>query len=85
MTKSELIEALARRQTHLAFADVELAAGTVPVTLPFCSGADAESVCLTFSNPAALSLSSASVGLKAVTSGTSCNTTRVPKASPQPT
>ncbi|MBA2078492.1 HU family DNA-binding protein [Rhodanobacter sp. PCA2] len=25
MTKSELIEALARRQTHLAFADVELA------------------------------------------------------------
>ncbi|MGN6228605.1 MAG: integration host factor subunit beta, partial [Dyella sp.] len=25
MTKSELIEALARRQTHLAFADVEMA------------------------------------------------------------
>ncbi len=25
MTKSQLIEALARRQTHLAFADVELA------------------------------------------------------------
>ena len=29
MTKSELIEALARRQTHLAFADVELAVKSV--------------------------------------------------------
>jgi integration host factor subunit beta len=29
MTKSELIEALARRQTHLAFADVEMAAKSV--------------------------------------------------------
>ncbi|CAM5329850.1 integration host factor subunit beta [Rhodanobacter lindaniclasticus] len=29
MTKSELIEALARRQTHLAFADVEMAVKSV--------------------------------------------------------
>ncbi|HET8764865.1 MAG TPA: integration host factor subunit beta [Rhodanobacter sp.] len=29
MTKSELIEALARRQTHLAFADVELAVKSI--------------------------------------------------------
>ena len=29
MTKSELIEALARRQTHLAFGDVELAVKNV--------------------------------------------------------
>ena len=29
MTKSELIEALARRQTHLAFSDVELAVKNV--------------------------------------------------------
>ncbi|MGN2249944.1 integration host factor subunit beta [Frateuria edaphi] len=29
MTKSELIEALARRQTHLAFSDVELAVKSV--------------------------------------------------------
>ncbi|BBD79642.1 integration host factor subunit beta [Aerosticca soli] len=29
MTKSELIEALARRQTHLAFGDVELAVKSV--------------------------------------------------------
>lgn len=29
MTKSELIEALAKRQTHLAFADVELAVRTL--------------------------------------------------------
>ena len=49
---------------------VVLAGGMVLVTRSFCSGVDAPGVRVMFSNPASLSLPSASSGLKFATSGT---------------